>query len=173
MDNIIFVGFMGTGKTTVGQALAKRLSRTLVDVDAKIVEYTGKDIPTIFQESGETYFRDTESAVLQRILQESGQVVTTGGGAVLRPENVSVMKANGIVVALHATEEEIVNRVSLDTGRPLLAGDVAERVRTLMEARRGAYDFADVHIDTTGKHVDEIVEEIVAAMVENDRFRRN
>ena len=173
MENMILIGFMGTGKSTVGKAMASRLARPLVDIDQAIVSHLGVDIPTIFQVNGEKYFRDTETSILQQILMKKGQVVTTGGGAVLRAQNVTTMLSNGIVIALHASEDEIVKRVSSDRGRPLLAGNAKERVKTLLEERRGAYDFAHIHIDTTGKSVADIVEKIMTDMVEKAGFRRD
>ncbi|WP_139489691.1 shikimate kinase [Brevibacillus dissolubilis] len=172
MTNVILIGFMGTGKSTIGQVLAKRLERKQVDLDTYIVERTGMDIPTIFRERGEASFRDIEAELLQELLDQEGLVITTGGGAVLRPSNVEAMLAGGTVVALTATEEEIIRRVSGDVNRPLLAGDAALRVRTLLRERAGAYDFAPVQVETTGREVDAIVSEILGRMVETDGFRQ-
>ncbi len=171
--NLILVGFMGTGKSTVGRALAKRLGWPHVDLDEAIVLRDGRDIPAIFQQDGEEYFRDLESQVLGELLQREGQVITTGGGAVLRPQNVAAMLAKGTVVALSASRDEIVRRVCADTGRPLLAGDVERRVDELLAARAGAYDFAPVQVDTTGRDVDAIAAEIVSRLVERGDFRRD
>ncbi|MCK9910192.1 hypothetical protein MXD81_13690, partial [Microbacteriaceae bacterium K1510] len=118
-------------------------------------------IAAIFEQKGEAYFRDLESTLLRTLLSKNDQVITTGGGAVLRPENVRAMISGGTVVALTATEEELVRRLSVDSSRPLLAGGVAERVRTLLEQRAGAYDFAPIQVDTTGKSSEQIVAEIM------------
>lgn len=160
--NIILIGFMGTGKTTVGQALASDLEWTFVDTDQEIVRLAGKPIPQIFAEHGEAHFRDLESQVVQRIMADEQQVVSTGGGAVLRSENREAMLSGGLVVALTADAETIIARVSGDANRPLLAGDATSKVRKLMQEREGAYDFAHVSIDTSGKDVEEILQIIRA-----------
>lgn len=146
--NIVLVGFMGTGKTTVGRILAKQLEWTFTDTDAYIERETGMTISRMFQDYGESYFRERETEALRELLLRKGQVVSTGGGAVLREENRRIMLENGLVVAMKAEEAVIVERVRGDTGRPLLQGDVEERVRTLVEARRHAYDFAPVQLQT-------------------------
>ncbi|UFJ42951.1 shikimate kinase [Brevibacillus humidisoli] len=173
MNNIILIGFMGTGKTTVGKALAQRLGRPYLDLDQYIVEREQRSIPTIFSEEGETYFRQVEAALLLESLQPGGRVITTGGGVVLRPDNVAAMKSGGWVIALKASPDEIIRRVSSDSQRPLLAGDAAERVHRLLAERDGMYDFAPLQIDTTGRHVQEIVDEIMRKMVEQTDFRRD
>ncbi|MDT3415200.1 shikimate kinase [Brevibacillus aydinogluensis] len=171
--NVIFVGFMGTGKTTVGSALAKDLGIPHRDLDEAIAEREGCSIPELFATKGEQYFRDAESAMLRELLQEKPQVLTTGGGAVLRPENVRLMLSEGTVIALSAAEEELIRRLARDTGRPLIAGDVAQRVRRLLDERKGAYDFAPIQIDTTGKDVSDIVAEIRGRMVESGLIGRD
>ncbi|MGN7468776.1 shikimate kinase [Brevibacillus sp. SAFN-007a] len=167
MNNLILVGFMGTGKTTVGSALAASLGMPHRDLDAAIIEQEGCSIPELFTRHGETYFRDVESRLLAQLLDNGPQVLTTGGGAVLRKQNVAVMLAKGTVIALNASEEEIIRRLENDTSRPLLAGGVAERVKTLMAERAGAYDFAPIQVDTTGKSLEALVDEITAQVVES------
>ncbi|GED51859.1 MULTISPECIES: shikimate kinase [Brevibacillus] len=165
-NNLILVGFMGTGKTTVGAALSEELGMIHRDLDEAIVERAGCTIPQLFEQKGEAFFRDMEAAVLADLLKQHGLVLTTGGGAVLRAENVQRMLEGGLVVALSATEEELVRRLERDQNRPLLAGGVAQRVKALLEQRKDSYTFAPVQIDTTGKEVAEIVAEIRLAMVE-------
>ncbi|OUQ89598.1 shikimate kinase [Brevibacillus brevis] len=166
MKNLVLVGFMGTGKTTVGAALAASLEMKHTDLDDAIVEWEGRSIPEIFTDQGEAYFRDVETKRLAQLLAVGSQVVTTGGGAVLRKQNVEMMLEHGIVIALHATEEELIKRLEKDTGRPLLAGGVATRVKTLMAERAGVYDFAPIQVDTTGKSLSDIVLEITRQVVE-------
>jgi len=163
-QNIVLVGFMGTGKSTVGLALEEALKWKLIDVDQAIVEREGMSIPDIFSTRGEAAFRAIESEVLEAIMARSEQIVATGGGAVLAERNRESMRRNGLVVALKASAETIVARVSGDTNRPLLQGNPAEFVPILLEKRKGAYDFADVEIDTDLLTADEIAGSIVQQM---------
>ncbi|MBO8171271.1 MAG: shikimate kinase [Bacillaceae bacterium] len=165
--NVILIGFMGTGKTTVGSRLKTRLNWVHIDTDREIEARVGMSIPDIFSEKGEAFFRDKETEVLKDILTQEEQIITTGGGIVLRDENARLMKDGGLVVALFATPEEIIRRVKHDKQRPLLSGDVEERVKRLLMEREGKYDFAPLQIDTSDKTVDEIVDIIVQACTVN------
>ncbi|MFC4100946.1 shikimate kinase [Paenibacillus xanthanilyticus] len=159
--HIVLVGFMGTGKSTVARILAQRGGFEAVDVDAEIVEREGRAIPELFAQFGEDYFRAAETDALRSVMGRAvHQVVATGGGAVLRPENRALMANGGLVVALIATAEQIIARVSQDKGRPLLQGNLEERVHKLLSERRTAYDFAPVRIDTTGLNAEEVAEAI-------------
>ncbi|MGE5702840.1 MAG: shikimate kinase [Clostridia bacterium] len=164
MENVMVIGFMGTGKSTVGRALAERFGLTRIDMDEEIVSRVGCSIAELMRDKGEQYFRDVESRVLHDLCKEKGLVITTGGGVVLREENRQLLQAHGLVIALDASEEEIVRRVQRDPDRPLLAGNVAERVHQLKLERAGLYDFAPIQIDTTGKPIEQIVEEICEQM---------
>lgn len=160
-DNIVLIGMMGTGKTTVGARLAEETGYPLVDLDAVIAERAGCPIPQLFAERGEPYFRSLEAAVLKDVLVQKGIILATGGGAVLSKDNCLEMASCGWVVALKATLDEIVGRVGEDPGRPLLAGGARSRVEALLEERREAYDFAHVIIDTSGKSPEEVSAEIL------------
>ncbi|WP_349304837.1 shikimate kinase [Paenibacillus sp. Marseille-Q4541] len=160
-DNIILVGMMGTGKTTVSTLLAQELGYTLIDIDTDVEAKEGCPIPVLFQEKGEDYFREVESKTLCRILEGSSQVVSTGGGSVLRPSNREMMKNTGWVVSLTASPEAIISRVSSSDDRPLLAGNIEERVKKIMEERRDAYSFAHVSIDTSDLSPEEVVSHIL------------
>lgn len=168
MMNLVLIGFMGTGKTTVGAALAEALDIPHRDLDEAIVASEGCSISTLFAEKGESHFRDLESMRLNDLLEQGPQVLTTGGGAVLRQRNVRDMLRKGTVIALYATEEELIKRLKNDTQRPLLAQGVAARVRALLTERAGAYDFAPIQIDTTGKSLSDIVMEIRRQVVESE-----
>jgi len=164
--NVILVGFMGTGKSTVAAELAGRLGWSWVDLDAEIERHEGCTIAELFDRRGEAYFRRAETEALKRELAgRSGRVIATGGGAVLAEHNRRTMLENGLVVALTATPETIVRRVKGDPSRPLLRGDVEQRVRELLEKRKHAYDFAHVRIDTTDRTVSDIAAQI-AELVE-------
>ena len=159
--NIILVGMMGTGKSTVGTLVAETLGYEFVDLDHLIVEQEGLTIPEIFQERGEEYFRLIESAILKRVLQMEGKVISTGGGSVLAPGNTSLMLMNGFVVTLTATAEDIISRVGADANRPLLAGNAEERVRRLLEQRKDAYLFAHCTVDTSGLSAAQVSQHIL------------
>lgn len=162
MNNVVLVGFMGTGKSTVASVLAERLGWSKVDLDACIEEAEGKTIPEVFADKGEPYFRKAETAALRRELEgRTGQVVATGGGAVLADENRAIMLNNGLVVALTADAETIIGRVKDDPNRPLLRGNAEKSVPELLERRRHAYDFAPVRIDTSDKTAEQIADAII------------
>lgn len=118
MKSIVLTGMMGSGKTTCGRILAHRLGRELIDTDAVIVERAGMSIAEIFASRGETAFRDLESALCRELSARDDAVVATGGGMVLRPENVTALKAHGAVVFLNRPAGEIFDSTSMD-GRPL------------------------------------------------------
>jgi shikimate kinase len=159
--NVILVGFMGTGKSTVGKLLAKRLGWRFTDMDEQIEKEQGMPIRELFRIHGESYFRDLESKALSARLAAEKQIVATGGGAVLAEANRSCMLDNGWVIALTATADTIVSRVSRDQNRPLLQGNLQERVNTLLEQRKHAYEFAHMTIDTTHLTTDQIVDLIL------------
>lgn len=158
--NIVLIGFMGTGKSTVGAKLADSLHYTFIDLDEEIVRQEGRSIPDIFSQDGEDYFRDAESRALLRLLEQDRVVVATGGGCVLRDPNCLHMQQFGYVVQLTAAMETIVERVRGDRNRPLLQGDVGERVRLLMQARDGKYDFAHAKVATDQLSTASIVDRI-------------
>jgi shikimate kinase len=163
-NNVVLIGFMGTGKSTVGQLAAQRLGWTFVDSDDWIVERAGKTIPDIFAQEGEAEFRRLETEALAVLLGGVNVVLATGGGAVLLAGNRQLMLDGGLVVALTAPQAVIVKRVSGDRNRPLLQGDAERRVADLMEARRGAYDFAELTIDTAELDPPAVAERIVQAV---------
>jgi shikimate kinase len=162
--NIVLVGFMGTGKSTVGKVLAERLGWRFVDTDLNIEHKQGTSISDMFRDLGEPAFRQIESEAIAAVLEGSEQVIATGGGAVLAEHNRICMQKHGYVVALKAAAETIINRVKQDENRPLVQGDVKERVHTLLEARKYTYDFADLIVDTSVATVEEIVEQIISAV---------
>jgi shikimate kinase len=159
--NIILIGFMGTGKTTVGSALAQKMQWRHVDTDHLIEEREGS-ILEIFLKHGEAHYRQIESRCIHHVSLGSEQVITTGGGSVVLPENRIMLKQNGFVVLLTAEPETIIARVREDKNRPLLQGNLDERVHQLLRDRENAYKFADITVDTTDKTVDEIVDWIIA-----------
>ena len=137
MKRVVLIGLPGSGKTTVGRALAERTGRPFLDTDALIVSAAGEDIPTIFASHGEAAFRALERDAVRDACAVDGAVIATGGGAVLSPENVALLRAGGTVFFLDRSVEDILRTADL-TGRPLLRGD-AERLRALAAQRDGLY----------------------------------
>lgn len=163
MRNIFLIGFMGCGKSTIAAALQKLHGMQVCEMDQMIVERTQMSIPRIFESYGEEHFRDLESELLEEIGKDSNQVVSCGGGVVLRQENVSEMKQSGNIVLLTAKPETILERVSEDNNRPILQGKkTLEDISELMEKRREKYEMAaDIVIMTDGKSIHEICEEVI------------
>lgn len=140
MRNVYLVGLMGAGKTTVGRMLAKRLSLDFVDSDREIEARTGVSIPTIFEIEGEEGFRKRETQVIAELARRSGQVVATGGGAVLRQENRDIMRMGGFVVYLNAPPHVLLERTRHDRNRPLLqVADPLLRLTELLSHRDQFY----------------------------------
>lgn len=167
--NIVLIGFMGTGKSTIARELAKTRKMNIVEMDEEIVRRRGKSIADIFEEEGEEYFRDLETALLKELQTKENQVISCGGGAVLREENVRVMKKNGCVVLLTALPQTIYERVKNNTDRPILQGNMnVEYIASLMEKRREKYEkAADIVIATDGKNVSQICEEMLQKLAES------
>lgn len=168
--NVILIGFMGTGKTTIGQALAGRLGWAPVDSDQWIEKEQGMTIKDIFEAHGEPYFRQLETDALTQILQHENQVVMTGGGAPIKAENKEIMLRGGLVVCLIANVSTIIERLKQDSSRPLLQGDLEERVTTLIEQRKDVYRFAPIQLETTNKNIDTIVLEIEMLLKSRDEW---
>ena len=148
-SNIYLVGLMGAGKTTIGRALAKSMDLGFVDSDRVIEERTGVNIPTVFEIEGEEGFRKRESQVIADLSRMSGLVVATGGGAVLRPENRSNMRASGFVVYLNVPPHLLWERTRHDKNRPLLkVANPLLRLRELFQERDAYYrEVADLVVD--------------------------
>jgi len=155
--NIVITGFMGTGKSTVGQRVAEMTGRDFVDTDEVIVASAGMSIPEIFQREGEQSFRQRERLYCRFYAAQSRLVIATGGGMLVDESNRNVMLASGFVVCLDATPEAIEARVGGDMNRPLLNSDW----RGLLEKRQAAYAAIPNHVDTTNKTPEAIAEEIV------------
>ncbi|EHQ88069.1 shikimate kinase [Desulfosporosinus youngiae] len=169
MRNIVLIGFMGTGKSTVGKRLAQSLAWDFVDTDYEIGEVTSMSVSEIFRRHGETRFRSEESIVVTRLSQQERLVIATGGGTVLNPANWNALAQNGIVIALHASLEAILARIGHKNDRPLLKGprDVIEK---LWSDRQACYAQADYIVDTSKKSIDEVVREILAWL---ERMKEN
>jgi shikimate kinase len=158
-DKVYLVGFMGAGKTTVARALARRLHWKTEDIDDRIEQRERRDIPTIFRQDGEPYFRGVERQELIALLPERGAVVATGGGTIVDPVTRELMLRDGAVVWLDAPFATIVERVPLDGRRPL-ASDRLEMER-LYNQRLLAYGQAHLRLDAGKSSVEELVDQIV------------
>ncbi len=146
---VFLVGFMCSGKTTMGKLLAKRLGWEFVDVDEEIERREGMSIPEIFERKGEAYFRDLEMRVLKEISEREGIVVSTGGGLGANPEAMNYMKGKGKVVWLRVSFEEFLKRCGGDRSRPLLKRG-EKKLRELLERREKVYGSADVTLEGGG-----------------------
>lgn len=164
--NIFLIGFMGCGKSSVAEAMESRYGMKRIEMDQIIVEQNQMAISDIFKLYGEEHFRDLESALLEEVQMKENQVVSCGGGVVLRKKNVDIMRQNGIIILLTASPETILKRVENDVSRPVLEGKkTIQGIADLMETRREKYEMAaDVTIHTDEKSIAQICEEIQEKM---------
>jgi shikimate kinase len=168
--NIILTGFMGTGKSSVGQKVAQRLNKRFVDTDVVIATETGKTIAAIFAEQGEAHFRALERAAIARVSEAQDIVVATGGGAMVNEDNARRLKESGMVICLTAAPDVIWARVQNNTDRPLLQGEnPLDKIRALLTSRAEAYAKADLTIDTSTLSIDEVVETICSQVKTSEK----
>jgi len=160
--HLVLTGFMGTGKSEVGAAVARELGRPFLDMDTVIEERAGCTIPQIFEQRGEEAFRRIETDLCRQLAKSSGQVIATGGGALIDPDNRAIMMANATVICLDAHAERILERIGNDPGRPMLWGDSREeRLASLLDARRPAYGQIPWHIETSSLSIQQVVERVI------------
>ena len=144
------MGFMGTGKSTTGRLVAKRLDRQWVDMDDEIERRERRTIGDIFLQDGEPYFRSVEREVVKELCERKNLVVAAGGGVVINPENVRDFSRTGVVICLNAIPSVILQRVAAETHRPLIEdGEKARKITDLLEIRKPLYDAIPNQIDTT------------------------
>jgi len=165
-NNVILVGMMGAGKTTVGRLLARRLKRAFYDSDEEIERRCGVRIPVIFDIEGEAGFRTREAQAIAELCAIDGVVLATGGGAVLAEENRRRMAAHGTVVYLHARPGYLWQRVRHDRNRPLLAApDPQKKLEELYAVRDPLYrEVADIVVDTGRQSVQTLAKELLARL---------
>lgn len=163
-NNIVLIGFMGCGKSTISKALRRFFSMDVIEMDEVIAEQEGMSIPEIFEIHGEQYFRDAETQLLKDLQNQKNVVISCGGGTAMREVNVVEMKKNGKVVLLTAKPETVLERVKNSHDRPLLENNKnVDFIAELMNKRRAKYEAAaDIIIETDGKSSLEICEEIIA-----------
>lgn len=162
-QNLFLIGPMGAGKSAVGRQLARSQHMTFIDTDDEIEARTGVDIPFIFEKEGEEGFRKREAKVIDELTQKDGIVLATGGGAIMAPQNRSHLGARGLVIYLHTTVEQQLERTRRGRNRPLLDTDNPRQVlEDLMSARDPQYrEIADLIIETDGRKVKAVASEIL------------
>ena len=162
--NIVLVGPMGSGKTTVGRRLAHELNQVFFDTDHEIIDKTGVTIDHIFDVEGEKGFRERESKILENLCQMSNIILATGGGIVILPRNRKILKNSGLVVYLSSSVNQLLKRTAKSKTRPLLenSSDRRKTITELLEARDVYYrEVASFVVDTTGKKLHEVINIII------------
>ena len=160
MRNIILVGFMGTGKTTVAKILSKKNNFQLLDMDELIESSENKSISRIFKEEGESYFRGLERSLVKKIAQKKKTIISTGGGIILNPKNIIDFSQSGLVVCLTASAETIFKRIKNDKNRPLLIDNKKNQIKKLLHQRCSLYESIPFTINTddlTPEKISEII----------------
>lgn len=170
--NLALIGFMATGKSAVGQALAKKLGRKFVELDLLIERKAGKPVAEIFQQDGEIAFRELEIEATRQVTSEKNLVIACGGGIVLNKINVDRLREGAIIVYLTSSPAVILKRVSGDEGRPLLkTDDKALKIRELLVFRRPFYErAADIKIDTSKLDINSVAKQIIDRLKEDESF---
>src|SRR5215468_3018310 len=163
-DNVILVGFMGAGKSSVGRILAKRLGRCFVETDDMIVASEGRAIPEIFADKGEAHFRALEEEAVRHLALKRGDVIATGGGLPCREGRLEALRAIGTVVWLSGEFDALYERALRAGDRPMLHGRTRAEAEALYEARKPFYAKADVTVDTTTLNPDQVAAQVAAAL---------
>lgn len=162
--NLYLVGFMGTGKTTVGRAVGQKLGFQVLDSDHEIERQQGKSIPDIFAQEGEPAFRALERAFIEEGHPAERTLVACGGGLVVQPGMLELLQRKGVVVCLHASLDTILQRTARHRNRPLLdVEDPAERIRTLYAAREPIYKRSGTVILTDSRPLNDIAAHVIRA----------
>jgi shikimate kinase len=161
-QNIALIGFMGTGKSSVGQVIAAHLHFTFLDTDHVIEARAGKTISEIFAQQGEPVFRDLENKIVSELETRKKTVISTGGGLPANPANLASLKTHSLVICLWASPEKIWERVRNQTHRPLLAeADPLAKIRALLAEREPYYRQADVLINTEMRSLKDVAQQVI------------
>lgn len=168
--NIILIGPMGAGKTTIGRQLAKRLSKEFYDSDHEIEKHTGADIALIFEIEGENGFRKRESQVLEELVSNKNIVLSTGGGAILDSKNRELLSNNGLIIYLKSTAEKLYKRIANDKCRPLLqTDDRLKKIKTILHERESIYlSLANEVVETEEQSIKQITQKIIDFIRQNE-----
>lgn len=154
--NLVLVGFMASGKSSIGRRLSKRLGYRFLDTDSFIESELGCTIAELFSIQGEAYFRGLETKLLANLSHLENHIIATGGGIITTPGNMDLLKKIGPVVFLDADPQEIIERLQRDTRRPMVrGGNLEEKVTGLLTQRRPLYREADITLETVSKSVNE------------------
>ena len=169
-SNIALIGFMGTGKTAAGKALAERLGKEFIELDALIDLKAGKTIPEIFKQDGEIAFRELEIEVTKEVSEKKNAVIACGGGVVLNKINIDRLKEECLIVYLTASPRVILKRTSGDENRPLLkVVDRTSEIQRLLKFRKPFYErAADITINTSKLDITSVVEQIINKLKEGE-----
>jgi shikimate kinase len=163
-DNVILVGFMGAGKSSVGRLLARHVGRCFVETDDMITAREGRSIPEIFAERGEAHFRALEDETVRLLALKAGDVIATGGGLFCREGRPEALKALGTVVWLTGDFDVLYERARRAGERPMLAGRGRDEVEALYRAREPYYRQADLTVDTTNINADQVATKVLLAL---------
>ena len=165
--NIVLIGFMGSGKTSVGEQLSQLLEMDYVDTDNLIIEKSDKTINEIFEIHGQDYFRRLEMETIKNLEVYENTIISCGGGVVLNPDNIKSLRQSGTIVWLKASSEEIYRRISNDKTRPLLKdGFTVDHLDKVLKSRLIQYENSmDIEIDTDGRSIEEVCNEIIRKLI--------
>ena len=169
-NNIFLIGLMGSGKTTIGKLLSKRLDKLFFDSDQVIEERLGVKVPLIFEYEGESGFRERKSNVLKDLVAKKNIILATGGGVILSSKNRELLSSNGVVIYLKADYENLAKRMENDKSRPLLQGtEIIPTLKKLFKTRDPLYtSIADYEVNTKNKKAYQIEKEIRLLITKNE-----
>lgn len=172
MNSIVLTGFAGTGKSTIGQRVARQLGYPFIDMDWLIEERHRCTIREMFETSGEPFFRQVESDICQELAKVERHVIATGGGTLVSPTNLAILSPGNLVICLDCDAEVLWERLANKSDRPLLnhadSNQKKHQFLALLQQRQPAYARIHIHVDTTNRTIDEIVEKIVLIGQEHD-----
>ena len=165
--NIVLIGYRGTGKSTIAKILGQRQGRTVISTDAEIVKETGQSIPEIVEQFGWDHFRELETQLCRKLKDHNDLVIDTGGGLILKEDNVKILQTNGKLIWLTADVPTIVNRISGDTQRPSLSGtkSFVEEIEEILKERTPKYQAAADHTVPTDQASPQSIAESILSLI--------
>jgi shikimate kinase len=173
-SNLVLIGFMGSGKTSLGRKLAKKLHMNFIDTDLEIEKITGLTIPLIFKKHGQIRFRSEEKLMVKKVAKKNNCVISTGGGVVLEPENIKALKEKGWIIRLTASPEIIFERVTKRGNRPLLYKNKSvDYIKMLIDQREPYYQCADLTLDTSYAQAEELINQVIQFLKEKKHNENN